>query len=262
MPDETHQSAVALPDGAASARSRRPARAGVAALRAARGSPPGTARRRAAATVLSRRHVSLRRRPFDTSRPSSSTTMSAGRPTPMPARWGSPSTRAGTSPAARGPRREALQRTQVSHRVHHCQRATGQHPVLPAHDAVRPRSRSRRRRTTRHRGRRRRSRRSRAPPVGAAAHASSTTSGARCTPSTIICTITPARISAAPTMPGSRWLNGRIALNRCVTVRAPRSNAADASAAVASLWPHETVMPGVRRARRRAPAHRAAPARA
>ena len=37
--------------------------------------------------------------------------------------------------------------------------------------------------------------------------------------------------------------NGRIALKTCVTVRTPRSNAAFASAAVASLWPSETAMP-------------------
>ena len=46
--------------------------------------------------------------------------------------------------------------------------------------------------------------------------------------------------SAAPAMPGSRWLKGRIALKRCVTARAPRSNAASASSAVASVWPQET----------------------
>ena len=48
------------------------------------------------------------------------------------------------------------------------------------------------------------------------------------------------RTSAAPTMPGSRCESGRIALKTCVTVRTPRSNAACASAAVASLWPSET----------------------
>lgn len=42
---------------------------------------------------------------------------------------------------------------------------------------------------------------------------------------------------------GSRAVEWRIALNRCVTVRTPRSNARCASAAVASVWPAETVTP-------------------
>ena len=54
-------------------------------------------------------------------------------------------------------------------------------------------------------------------------------SGARCTPSAISCTITSARASAAPATPGSRCPKGRIALKRCVTVRAPWSNAACAT---------------------------------
>ena len=37
--------------------------------------------------------------------------------------------------------------------------------------------------------------------------------------------------------PGSRWRSGRIALKRCVTVATPRSKAAAASSAVASVWP-------------------------
>ena len=44
-------------------------------------------------------------------------------------------------------------------------------------------------------------------------------------------------------MLGSRAVLWRIALNRCVTVRTPRSNARCASAAVASVWPAETVTP-------------------
>ena len=44
-------------------------------------------------------------------------------------------------------------------------------------------------------------------------------------------------------MLGSRAVLGRIALNRCVTVRTPRSKARCASAAVASVWPADTVMP-------------------
>ena len=44
-------------------------------------------------------------------------------------------------------------------------------------------------------------------------------------------------------MPGSRWPNGRIALKRCVTVEAPRSNARPACSAVASEWPHATTTP-------------------
>src|SRR5439155_216250 len=61
----------------------------------------------------------------------------------------------------------------------------------------------------------------------------SAVSGARCTPSRMIWTITSSRARAAPAMPGSRCRNGRIALKRCVTVRTPRSNAAPASSAVA-----------------------------
>ena len=44
-------------------------------------------------------------------------------------------------------------------------------------------------------------------------------------------------------MPGSRCRNGRIALKRWVTAHAPRSKAAFACAAVASLWPSETATP-------------------
>ena len=44
-------------------------------------------------------------------------------------------------------------------------------------------------------------------------------------------------------MPGSRCVNGRIALKRCVTCVAPRSNAACASSAVASVWPHAATTP-------------------
>ena len=61
--------------------------------------------------------------------------------------------------------------------------------------------------------------------------------------STITCTTTSGRASADIAMLGSRAVLGRIALNRCVTVRTPRSNARCASAAVASVWPAETVMP-------------------
>ena len=48
---------------------------------------------------------------------------------------------------------------------------------------------------------------------------------------------------SAPITPGSRCMNGRIALKRCVTPRAPRSNAAFACAAVASVCPSEIVTP-------------------
>ncbi len=40
--------------------------------------------------------------------------------------------------------------------------------------------------------------------------------------------------------PGSRWFNGRIALNRCVNIRAPASMPALASSRVALVWPMET----------------------
>ena len=81
----------------------------------------------------------------------------------------------------------------------------------------------------------------RRPP--ATRHSRRTISGSRWTPSTIAWTITSGRMSAAPTMPGSRWASGRIALKTCVTVRTPRSKAACAWAAVASLCPSETVTP-------------------
>ena len=68
-------------------------------------------------------------------------------------------------------------------------------------------------------------------------------SGARWMPSRMIETTTSSRASAAPTMPGSRCRNGRIALKRCVTLRAPRSNAAFACAAFASVCPSETATP-------------------
>ena len=68
----------------------------------------------------------------------------------------------------------------------------------------------------------------------AACHATSTVSPATWWPSAISCTVTSGRASAASPMPGSRGTSGRIALNRCVTVRTPRSNARCASAALAS----------------------------
>ena len=68
-------------------------------------------------------------------------------------------------------------------------------------------------------------------------------SGSRWTPSTIAWTTTSGCTSAAPTIPGSRWASGRIALKTWVTVRTPRSNAAFASAAVALVCPSETVTP-------------------
>ena len=51
----------------------------------------------------------------------------------------------------------------------------------------------------------------------------------------MIWTIDVVAASAAPAMPGSRCSNGRIALKRCVTVRTPRSKAAFACSAVASV---------------------------
>ena len=69
----------------------------------------------------------------------------------------------------------------------------------------------------------------------AARQATVTVSGARWCPSTITWTVTSARASAASAIPGSRGVLARIALNRCVTVRTPRSNARCASAAVASV---------------------------
>ena len=81
----------------------------------------------------------------------------------------------------------------------------------------------------------------RRPP--AARQTTRTVSGARWTKSRMIWTTTSSRASAAPATPGSRWVNGRIALKRCVTVPTPRSNAAFASSPFASVCPAETVTP-------------------
>ncbi len=73
--------------------------------------------------------------------------------------------------------------------------------------------------------RRRAPRRSPARSARAAAfQATSTVSPATWCRSTISCTTTSGRASAAKAMPGSRGVGGRIALNRWVTVRTPRSN--------------------------------------
>ena len=48
-------------------------------------------------------------------------------------------------------------------------------------------------------------------------------SGCTCTPSQMIPALSPPQVSAAPTNPGSRLPNWLIALNRCVTQRAPAS---------------------------------------
>ena len=62
-------------------------------------------------------------------------------------------------------------------------------------------------------------------------------------PSQISPTTTSSSASAEPTGPGSRWENGRIALNRCVTYRAPAERPAAKSAAVPSVWPIDTTTP-------------------
>ena len=77
----------------------------------------------------------------------------------------------------------------------------------------------------------------------AAAHATRMASSATWWPSAMSCTTTSSRASAARASPGSRATGGRIALKRCVTVRAPRSKAACASSAVASEWPAATSTP-------------------
>ena len=114
-------------------------------------------------------------------------------------------------------------------------------PPGPARDAVADLDvEARRAGTSRRPARRRPSRPSRARRGRAPARQTTlAVSGARWTPSRMICTTTSSRASAAPAMPGSRCRNGRIALKRCVTVRTPASNAAFASSAVASEWPHE-----------------------
>ena len=134
-------------------------------------------------------------------------------------------------PRAR-PRAGTPSACEVADRLDHRQRAAGEHAV---------RRGGRRRRGPRPRARRGRTRRRRAPAPAIASVTSATparapppdeparSSGARWTPSRMIWTTTSGRASAAPTMPGSRWQNGRIALNRCVTVRTPRSKAAFAS---------------------------------
>ena len=125
---------------------------------------------------------------------------------------------------------------QVADRLDHRQHAAGEHAVRAAHGAlvhlhVEVAEAVRRRRAT---------------PAAVIASVTSATrsraarqttravSGARWMPSRMIETTTSSRASAAPTMPGSRCRNGRIALKRWVTLRAPRSNAAFACAAVAS----------------------------
>ena len=50
-------------------------------------------------------------------------------------------------------------------------------------------------------------------------------------------------LSATPASPGSRWCSGAIALNRCVTHRAPASTAAVACSAVAGVCPSDTITP-------------------
>ena len=49
-----------------------------------------------------------------------------------------------------------------------------------------------------------------------------TTAGCICTPSQMSSTLHSGESNAAPTTPGARWLNGGIALKRCVASRAPR----------------------------------------
>ena len=114
------------------------------------------------------------------------------------------------------------ERVEVAHRVDHRQDAAGEDPVRPAHGAVADADLDARRGCTSsslplapRRPRRSRARRGRPPR----SRPSDVVSGARWMPSTMICTITSLRASAAPTMPGSRCMNGRIALKRCVTVR-------------------------------------------
>ena len=94
----------------------------------------------------------------------------------------------------------------------------------------------------------------RAARLPAAAQIRRTVSSARWWPSTISCTKTSARVSATPTMPGSREPSGRIALKRCETVEMPRSKPACACSAVASVWPAPTTTPRARARRMSSPA--------
>src|ERR1700710_2599952 len=48
---------------------------------------------------------------------------------------------------------------------------------------------------------------------------------------------------SSPKIPGSRWPNGRMALNRCVTIEAPAAMADCACSNVASEWPTEKTIP-------------------
>ena len=79
-------------------------------------------------------------------------------------------------------------------------------------------------------------------PSPFAANASRSAASATCTPSAIIVTAQRAS-SSAPAAPGSRWWNGRIALNRCVPSVAPAASAACTPASSAFEWPIATRTP-------------------
>ena len=178
--------------------------------------------RAASAAELSRRHAPALRRARARSRARRSrTTTSAGSPIADAARAAGQPQHARRH-LGRGADRileRHAERVQVAHRVDHRQRAAGEHAARP-------------------RARRRRGSRRRRPRGGSAvvepgagdrvgderdavpappARPSLPVTGATCTPSRISWTTTSGRASAAPTMPGSRWWNGRIALKRCVT---------------------------------------------
>ena len=170
---------------------------------------------------------------WSTSSRSSRTTMSAGAPITRRPRSGRPATRAGTSPAARSASTSGTPSAcrSAPHRAR--QGASGQHAVAAPRDPVAhgdlarphgyvpsPRPAAAIESLTS------------ATPGRGVFQTSRTISSSRCRPSTISCTITSARASAAPTTPGSRGRSGRIALKRCVTVRTPRSNARAACALV------------------------------
>ncbi len=81
------------------------------------------------------------------------------------------------------------------------------------------------------------------PSLPRALTASRSIAGCTWTPSGMSAATAGLGASAAAMTPGSRWFNGRIALNRCVNMRAPASMPAFASSSVALVWPIEATTP-------------------
>ena len=88
-----------------------------------------------------------------------------------------------------------------------------------------------------------------APDAPFAATMSLTMSGSKWTPSAMISQTTSGWARTAPTVPGSRWCSPRMALKVWVACVAPHAIAVSTSAAFASVWPTETMMPLARACR-------------